>query len=133
MLPAILGYGWASELLFAQHVFLRERRREEARASLIRPSGDELREFMSYARLLGVKYGSVGNGADASDVEQIAMIAAWDAVRVCGAEERPFVGFVKRRMRWRVIDFVRLRTQDRQRQLERRTHPFEEGGGGSTD
>lgn len=65
-----------------------------------------LGDYDPFARKLSFQYPFYGSGADEQDVYQVAMMAAWMAVR-----DEPDINprFVHRRMRLRVLDFVRER------------------------
>lgn len=65
-----------------------------------------LEHYAPIATKLAFQYPFYGSGADEQDVYQVAMMAAWVAVRdEPGIDPR----FVHRRMRLRVLDFVRER------------------------
>jgi DNA-directed RNA polymerase specialized sigma24 family protein len=81
--------------------------------------------FEAYARILAAKYAYHGSGADEKDVEQEALVAAWKAIEEYKPGKLRLAGFVTSRMRWRVLDFVRVRNEG-QEALERRVLPLEE-------
>lgn len=73
---------------------------------------DALRHFEPYARSLSRRYRPYGRAAaDKQDVFQEAMIAAWRAVEDYDGRG-DLGGFVKQRMKYRVIDFVRVRWRE---------------------
>jgi DNA-directed RNA polymerase specialized sigma24 family protein len=84
-------------------------------------------DYAPIATKLAFEYPFYGSGADEQDVYQVAMIAAWDTIR---KEPNIEPRFISRRMRLRVIDFVQIRSRDRQRRLERDILPVvaERGG-----
>jgi DNA-directed RNA polymerase specialized sigma24 family protein len=67
-----------------------------------------LSEYESFARKLSYQYPFFGSGADERDVYQVGMITAWEIL-----DREPTVDprFVYRRMRLRVLDFVRERNR----------------------
>lgn len=89
---------------------------------------DDLRRFEPYARWLAHRFRLHGRAAgDEEDVMQEAMIAAWQAMRIyrprrSGSELGPFV---KQLMKFRVIQYVRLRSPDGQRRADREALPLE--------
>lgn len=86
----------------------------------------ELRKFSTYARMLAARYPHPGEGVDERDVEQQAMVAAWEAIaQFKGNSRGRIVPFVQQRMRWRVIDFVRIRTRGERLEAERAPLPDE--------
>ncbi len=128
----LLAYGRAGEL-----AAIRQTRRRAGELAAIRQTRRstrepravdraEVRRFEAYARMLAAKYAYHGSGADEDDVEQEAVVAAWKALE----DHRPGPGsmsveaFVKERMRWRVVDFVRIRGG--QRALDRRVAQLQE-------
>lgn len=66
----------------------------------------KLEHYAHVATKLSFQYPFYGSGADEQDVYQVAMITAWMAVR-----DEPMIEprFVHRRMKLRVLDFVRER------------------------
>jgi DNA-directed RNA polymerase specialized sigma24 family protein len=111
----ILAYGRVDDL-----IAIERSRRARPRPKERTVSDVELRRFKSYARMLAGKYAYRGSGADGQDVEQEAMLTAWRAIRDYRPGDRSLEGYVKERMRWRVVDFVRIRGEG-QRRLERST------------
>ena len=75
---------------------------------------DALRRFEPYARWLAHRYRLYGRVAgDEQDVMQEAMIAAWKALGIYRAEHGGSLeGFVKQRMKYRVIECVRRRGKE---------------------
>jgi DNA-directed RNA polymerase specialized sigma24 family protein len=111
----LLGYGPVGDLCaiikHRQSITRPERRNVTSRQVL---------HFETYARILATKYAYHGSGADEKDVEQEALVAAWKAIEEYRPGKLRLAGFVASRMRWRVLDFVRIRNEG-QEALERRT------------
>ena len=78
----------------------------------------QLRQFRRYARVLAARYPALQSGMDGQDVEQTALVAAWQAIPKYDGSSR-FVPFVQQRMRWAVIEFVRARTLAEQEDVRR--------------
>lgn len=98
---------------------------------------DDLRKFEPYARWLAHRFRLYGRAAgDEQDVMQEAMIAAWQALLIY----RPRRGagelgpFVKQLMKFRVIQYVRMRSPGGQRRADREAWPLEawDARGGDT-
>jgi DNA-directed RNA polymerase specialized sigma24 family protein len=109
LLPVVLGYGSVADM-----VALQRSRAQDVRPRLKGVGNKDVSYYMDYARRLARQYRYSRPGADSADVEQEALIAAWDALERWNRPGVPARPFVCERMRWRVIDFVRVRS-DRER------------------
>lgn len=113
----VLGYGWIEDVLAT----IRSRRESSYHRYPPPVSDREIAQFEGYARMLAGRYRFSGSGGDRQDVEQVALIACWKALDQFDPSWGGKLGpFVRERMKWRVLDYVRIRG-DGQKALERHT------------
>jgi DNA-directed RNA polymerase specialized sigma24 family protein len=98
----VLAFGPVGDLLAVQRAKHRAHIDRQQRALTPQLS----RRIESYARVLAHLYPFYGSGADAGDVEQEALLAAWAATSSWRPDGLGLEAWVRKNMRWRVLDFV---------------------------
>ena len=83
---------------------------------------DPIKPFRPYARMLAGRYWATKSGVDQDDVEQTALVAAWEAIRYWEDTRPPNVSkvaCVQARMRWRVLDLVEPQNNTERQDIQR--------------